>query len=155
MATSHQGRPETIPKENRSHNKITATKEQRRSSKRFLGMLTYLAKFITNLSQIAAPLRTLLEKDVEWHWDDEQERSFTELKKLATEAPVLKYFNPTRSTKLSVDANSKGLGAVLLQDGHPIAQKHSQIVSCKSKKKCLPSYLDIPGSMNTFMECQL
>ena len=46
-------------------------------------MLTYLAKFIPNLPQIAAPLRTLLEKDVEWHWDDEQERSFTELKKLA------------------------------------------------------------------------
>ena len=34
---------------------------------RFLGMITYLAKFIPNLSQTAAPLRTLLEKDVEWH----------------------------------------------------------------------------------------
>ena len=35
---------------------------------RFLGMVTYLAKFIPNYSQVAAPLRLLLEKDIEWHW---------------------------------------------------------------------------------------
>ena len=29
---------------------------------RFLGMLTYLAKFIPNLSQVSAPLRSLLEQ---------------------------------------------------------------------------------------------
>ena len=32
-----------------------------------LGMVTYLAKFIPNLSQTASPLRTLLKKEVEWH----------------------------------------------------------------------------------------
>ena len=37
----------------------------------FLGMLTYLAKFIPNLSQTAAPLRALLEKDAEWQWHPE------------------------------------------------------------------------------------
>jgi len=43
------------------------------------------------------------------------------LKQLATKAPVLKYFNPKNPTKLLVDASSKGLRAVLFQDGHPIA----------------------------------
>ena len=42
---------------------------------RFLGMITYLAKFIPNLSQTAAPLRILLEKETEWHWDDQQQES--------------------------------------------------------------------------------
>nr|XP_039255361.1 uncharacterized protein K02A2.6-like [Styela clava] len=36
---------------------------------RFLGVITYLAKFIPNLSQIAAPLRNLLEKDLLQCWD--------------------------------------------------------------------------------------
>ena len=31
---------------------------------RFLGMLTYLTKFIPNFSQVASPLRTLLEKSI-------------------------------------------------------------------------------------------
>ena len=95
--------------------------ENRDELQRFLGMLTYLGKFIPNLSHIASPLRTLLERNVKWYWQPEQVKSFLSLKELITTAPVLKYFNSSRPTKLSVDASCKGLGAVLLQDNHPIA----------------------------------
>ena len=88
---------------------------------RFLGMVTYLGKFVPNLSQAAAPLRTLLEKNIEWHWTEHQEASFTALKKLVTQAPVLKFFDPAKPVKISVDASSKGMGAILLQDEQPIA----------------------------------
>ena len=88
---------------------------------RFLGMITYLAKFIPNLSQTAAPLRILLEKETEWHWDDQQQGSFELLKQLTSETPVLKYFDPTKPVKVSVDASSKGMGAVLMQEDHPVA----------------------------------
>ena len=89
---------------------------------RYLGMIMYFAKFIPNLSQSAEPLRILLEKDVEWHWNEQQEHSFKTLKQLTTEAPVLKYFDPTKAIKISVDASSKGsMGAVLLQDDQPVA----------------------------------
>ena len=84
-------------------------------------MITYLAKFILNLSQAAAPLRTLLESNVEWYWTEHQEASFATFKQLVTQAPVLKYFDPAKPVKISVDASSKGMGAVLLQDEQPVA----------------------------------
>ena len=98
--------------------KKTQNKEE---LQRFLGMVTYLAKFIPNLSQSAAPLRTLLENDAEWHWSEHQDASFETLKQLVTQAPVLKYFDPAKPVKISVDASSKGMGAVLLQNEQPIA----------------------------------
>ena len=39
-------------------------------------MLTYLAEFIPNLSQTAAPLRALLEKDTEFQWHQEHLQAF-------------------------------------------------------------------------------
>ena len=88
---------------------------------RFLGMVMYLGKFIPTLSQTAAPLRALLVKDTKWHWGQEQSKSFTTLKELVSETPVLQYFDISKPTKISVDASSNGLGAALLQDDKPIA----------------------------------
>ena len=108
------------PKKTQAISEITPPMS-REALQRFLGMLTYLAKFIPNLSQTAAPLRALLEKDAEWLWHQEHLQSFSTLKHLASSAPVLAYFNPSQPVKLSVDASSKGLGAVLLQNNQPIA----------------------------------
>ena len=54
--------------------------ENKEELQRFLGMTTYLSKFIPNYSQTSAPLRTLLEKDCEWHWE-EQNVAFSALKR--------------------------------------------------------------------------
>ena len=87
----------------------------------FLGMVNYLAKFIPNLTNKTAPLRILLEKDVEWFWEDEQQKSFENLKECITQTPVLQYYDVTKPVKLSVDSSQSGTGAVLLQNQHPIA----------------------------------
>jgi len=55
---------------------------------RVLGVATYLAKFIPNLSQETAPMRKLLEKDTAFVWDKPQENSFQRLKSLITHASV-------------------------------------------------------------------
>ena len=61
--------------------------------KRVLGLVQYLAKFIPNLSDISDPLRILVKKDVQWHWNREQQQSFHELKRIVSRAPVLRFYS--------------------------------------------------------------
>ena len=93
----------------------------REELQRILGMVTYLSKFIPHYSKISAPLRLLLEKNIEWHWTSDQTQALTKLKSLITSHPTLKFFDPSKPIKVSVDASSKGIGAVLLQDNQPVA----------------------------------
>ena len=88
-----------------------------------LGMVTYLAKFAPNLSEITSPLRSLLTKDVLFVWDKEQQESFQKVKEVitSTPGPVLSYFDPQKVTTLQVDASKYGLGATIMQGGKPIA----------------------------------
>lgn len=62
----------------------------------YLGMVTYLGKFIPQLSTVTAPLRILLEKTTEWSWMEEQDKSFEKLQKMVTEAPVLKNYDASK-----------------------------------------------------------
>ena len=61
---------------------------------RLLGMAAYLAKFVPNFSEVTAPIRSLLVRQVEFHWDDEiQGTAFKKLKSLLRSEPALQYFD--------------------------------------------------------------
>lgn len=100
---------------------------------RFMGMVQYLAKFIPNLSEISAPLRSLLESKTQWHWEESQKKSFQQLRSLVASTPVLKYFDVNKPVTLSVDASSKGLGAVIIQDQQPIAYASRALTSTQQR----------------------
>ena len=105
--------------------KIRAVKDMKKPENKkelqtFLGFITYLQKFLPNMSEISAPLRLLLENNIEWHWEELQEASFQKLKQLAIEAPVLGFYDPEELV-LNVDASSYAIGAVITQKGKPIA----------------------------------
>ena len=44
----------------------------------------------------SAPLRKLLQKDIDWQWGEEKEASFQKLKQMASSAPVLGYYDPSK-----------------------------------------------------------
>ena len=88
---------------------------------RFLGLVNYVAKFIPGLSEKTKLLRDLIKRDTEWHWDENHQNAFDELKKSVLEPPVLGYYDVTKPVKLTCDASKSGLGAAILQDDVPIA----------------------------------
>ncbi|KAL8573729.1 hypothetical protein ACOMHN_019003 [Nucella lapillus] len=95
--------------------------EDRPGLQLLLGMTNYLCKFIKDYSEKTAVLRELLRKDTAWCWTDAHEQAFQKLKDGLASPPVLKYFDPTKSVVLSVDACQSGLGAACLQDDAPVA----------------------------------
>ena len=52
--------------------------------------------------------------------DSEHTEAFQLLKREMSTAPILQYYDPKKPVVLQTDACTKGLGAVLLQDGHPV-----------------------------------
>ena len=63
----------------------------------FLGMVNYMGTFIPNLSHHTEPLRAMLKKDNVFHWEDQQTRSFQQVKTLIAKANTtpLRYYEST------------------------------------------------------------
>ncbi|KAJ8361609.1 hypothetical protein SKAU_G00181340 [Synaphobranchus kaupii] len=107
--------------------------EDKAALMRFLGMVQYLTKFIPNLSEVTVPIRKLLEGEVAWHWESQLQKSFERLKSLVSNAPVLKFYDLNKQVSLSVDASSEGLGAVLMQERHPLAFGSRSLTDCQKR----------------------
>ena len=83
--------------------------------RRFLGMVNQLGKFSTRLADLSQPLRELLSHKRAWTWGPAQESAFTSIKAELVQPTTLALYSLTAPTKISADASSYGLEAVLLQ----------------------------------------
>lgn len=89
--------------------------------RRLLGMATYIGRFVPNMAELLQPLSSMLSSKQESVWEAAQEDAFGKWKKLLSSSPVLAVYSSDRPTKITADASSYGLGAVLLQkqeNGH-------------------------------------
>ena len=86
----------------------------------FNGMVNYLKKFSSLLSEFSDPLRRLCKSGVQWAWKSEQQNAFEAIKQVIMALPVLAYFDKTKKHTIQCDASKKGLGAALLQESKPV-----------------------------------
>ena len=99
--------------------------------RRFLGMVNQMGKFSPRIAELTQPLRALLSKTSSWIWDDPQQNAFDDIVVELSQSPALLPYDPTYETKLSADASSWGVGAVLFQRKTP--SSGWQPVACASR----------------------
>ena len=91
-----------------------------RALRGFLGLVGFYRRFIRGYATMAAPLSKLLTK-AEFVWSPEAGDAFQTLKDAITKSPVLALPNFNKPFMVEIDASSSSMGAVLSQEGHPIA----------------------------------
>jgi len=81
----------------------------------------YYRRFVSQFGLLCKPLTTLLKKGTLFVWTSQTEAAFQALKKALISAPVLALPDFNLPFIIETDASAKGIGAVLQQQGHPIA----------------------------------
>ncbi|KAJ9509777.1 hypothetical protein QJQ45_011617 [Haematococcus lacustris] len=103
--------------------------------KSFLGAANFVRKFVHNFSAISAPLTDLcgkLSATFSWHsWPDHERHAFYELKAAVANVPMLRLPDHTQPFQVYCDASLQGVGAVLMQDGYPLAYLSKKLSSAE------------------------
>ena len=102
----------------------------------FLGLTGYYHKFVKHYGQISTPLTKLLKKEG-FSWSAEATQAFQKLKVTVCTTHVLATPDFTKTFIMEGDASRNGIGAVLMQDGRPIAFESCQL---KGKNLLKPTY---------------
>ena len=124
----------------------------------FLGLTGYYRRFIKHYSLISRPLTLLLRKGTPFVWSVTTQETFDLLKQTMVTAPVLALPQFNKSFTVETDASETGLGAVLMQDSHPIAFL-SQTLSPRNaalstyEKECLAILMAV-DKWRTYLQAQ-
>ena len=68
-----------------------------------------------------------------WTWDAIHDEAVTRLKKIVSNAPTLRLFDPRLPITITVDASSYGLGAALTQQGQPVEYASRTLTSTQQR----------------------
>ncbi|XP_063955562.1 uncharacterized protein K02A2.6-like [Lytechinus pictus] len=79
----------------------------------FWGMVQFYSRFLPDLASVLAPLHKLLQKEQKWEWSKAQQEAYEKCKRMLTSDALLVHYDNRRELKMSCDASSYGVGAVI------------------------------------------
>lgn len=85
------------------------------------------------MSRVTQPIRTLLRKDISFHWEDLRKMRLRTSNFFLSEAPILTFFDVKKAVVVSVDASKFVLGAVILQENKPIAYASRALTDAETR----------------------
>jgi RNase H-like domain found in reverse transcriptase len=84
-------------------------------------MVNYYRNMWGKRSEILAPLAALTSKTAKWKWEAEHQKAFDNMKAMIAKEALLAYPDFAKEFVIHTDASHTQLGAVILQQGKPIA----------------------------------
>ena len=116
----------------------------------FLGLCGTVRIWIKDFTRLAKPLSKLVKQAVGFHWGDEQEEAFDQLKKVVSSAPAIRPidYKCERPVYLSVDSSIHGIGFVLAQDderGRRIPARYGSLALTDTEATYAQSKLELYG----------
>ena len=95
----------------------------------FLGLAGYYRRYVKGFAAIAAPLHALTRKDAVFHWSEDCQTAFDQLKTRLTTSPITAFPDFSQEFQLYTDASTAGLGAILAQ----VRDGKERIICCASQ----------------------
>ena len=90
-------------------------------------MYSYYRRFIAKFVVIAGPLHDLTKKKVKFQWTLKEHNAFMTLKQRLKSKTLLKLPNLDQMFEVHCDASGDSLGAILSQEGQPIAYESRRL----------------------------
>ena len=102
----------------------------------FVGLCSYMRKFIHRFSSICKPLHVLTQKDQRFLWNDQCHQAFEKLKVALTTAAILGFPQDSQSMfTVDADASNDALGSILTQEQDGKEKVISYYSKCFNKAK--------------------
>ena len=95
----------------------------------FLGLAGYYRRYVKGFAAIAAPLFALTRKEALFHWSEDCQAAFNQLKTRPTTSPITAFPDFSQAFRLYTDASTAGLGAILAQ----VREGKERIICCASR----------------------